>query len=91
MCTQNGWQVAALLERLCLFPTLWVKRAGCSVESVMTAAWKEERARLCVCVHGKKNVITLPHIWEDKTCTYDNHTVNLTEGQVNSTVDLVTL
>lgn len=53
MCTQNGWQVAALLERLCLFPTLWVKRAGCSVESVMTAAWKRN-ARACVCVHGKK-------------------------------------
>lgn len=50
---------------------------------------EKERARLCV--YGKKNVITLPHIWEDKTCTYDNHTVNLTEGQVNSTVDLVTL
>lgn len=63
MCTQNGWQVAALLERLCLFPTLWVKRAGCSVESVMTAAWKEERARLCVCVCMlKKCHNTPPHL-----------------------------
>lgn len=62
MCTQNGWQVAALLERLCLFPTLWVKRAGCSVESVMTAAWKRN-ARACVCVcMVKKCHNTPPHL-----------------------------
>lgn len=60
MCTQNGWQVAALLERLCLFPTLWVKRAGCSVESVMTAAWKRN-ARACVCM-VKKFHNTPPHL-----------------------------
>ncbi len=85
---QNGWHVAGWLACLCLFPSLWVRRAGESVECVMTAAWKENPC-VCVCVCIARKCHHTLHSWEDKTCTYDSHTVNVADGQVKYATNMV--